>query len=149
MIITFFAHCIESKFFRLASVRWFSTTKYVNRPRLLPYPSYTWFRSGIIGYAHFTRLDLIKAYYQIPVEESDMPKTAITTPFDLFEFTRMAFGLRNAAQSFHGVDRWSVKRFIFHIRVHRRRINSNQKYGRTPGTSPTCFWKPFGLKINI
>jgi hypothetical protein len=27
-------------------------------------------------------------------------KTAITTPFDLFEFRFMSFGLRNAAQDF-------------------------------------------------
>ncbi|KAL4104776.1 hypothetical protein QTP88_020052 [Uroleucon formosanum] len=29
-----------------------------------------------------------------------IPKTAITTPFGLFEFVRMGFGLKNAAQSF-------------------------------------------------
>ena len=32
--------------------------------------------------------------------EEDIPKTTITTPFALFEFTRMPFGLRNAAQTF-------------------------------------------------
>lgn len=31
---------------------------------------------------------------------SDVPKTAITTPFGLFEFTYMTFGLCNAAQTF-------------------------------------------------
>lgn len=30
----------------------------------------------------------------------DIPKTAITTPFGLFEFVYMTFGLRNAAQTF-------------------------------------------------
>ena len=30
----------------------------------------------------------------------DIPKTAITTPFGLFEFVRMPFGFRNAAQTF-------------------------------------------------
>ena len=41
-----------------------------------------------------------------------IPKTAIVTPFDSFEFLRMSFGLRNAAQTFmkvmhkalHGLD---------------------------------------------
>ena len=32
--------------------------------------------------------------------EEDIPKTAIPTPFDLFEFTRMIFELHNAAQTF-------------------------------------------------
>ena len=32
--------------------------------------------------------------------EEDIPKTAIITPFGLFEFLRMPFGLKNAAQAF-------------------------------------------------
>ena len=54
----------------------------------------------IHGSRVFSVVDLVKAYTQIPVNPADVPKTAIITPFGLFEFPFMSFGLRNAGQTF-------------------------------------------------
>lgn len=47
----------------------------------------------------YSVIDLWKSYYQFRITDEDIPKTAVTTPFGLFEFTRSSMGLRNSAQS--------------------------------------------------
>jgi len=65
-----------------------------------PLPNMNDLSTRLDGCTVFSKLDLRKGYYQIPVHPADIPKTAVITPFGLFEFTRMPFGLKNAGMSF-------------------------------------------------
>lgn len=54
----------------------------------------------IAGSKLFTTLDLESGYLQVEVQEEDKPKTAFPTPYGLFEFNVMPFGLSNAPATF-------------------------------------------------
>ncbi len=47
----------------------------------------------------FSKLDLQKVYLQVPVA-AEVAKTAIITPFGLFEFLRMPFRIRKKGKTF-------------------------------------------------
>jgi len=56
--------------------------------------------ASLDGCTVFSKLDLRKGYNQVPVRPKDVPKTAVVTPFGLFEYLQMPFGLCNAGQTF-------------------------------------------------
>jgi hypothetical protein len=72
----------------------------VTEPDVYPLPNMMDFAAKVAGCTVFSKIDLRKGYHQIPVNPADVPKTAITTPFGLFEYKRLPFGLRNAGASF-------------------------------------------------
>lgn len=83
-----------------------SNHRYLNKatvPERHPIPDIHDFTSARHGYTIFRKVDLQKAYHQIPVEHSDILKAAILTLFGLFESPRMPFGLRNGAPTSEGL----------------------------------------------
>jgi hypothetical protein len=68
-------------------------------PIRYPLPNMQFLNDRMAGCTVFSKIDLVKAYHQIPIAGEDIPKTVIATPFGLWEFLFMAFSLRKAAQA--------------------------------------------------
>lgn len=93
-------HCVLKKNGQFRFVGDYRRLNHVTQPDRYPVPHIHDLLHSLHGKSVFTTLDLERAYHQVAVEEADIPKTAVITPFGLFEFTRMQFGLCNASQTF-------------------------------------------------
>jgi hypothetical protein len=57
-----------------------------------PLPNILDFSAQLSGCTVFSTIDLVKGYHQVPMAAADIDKTAIITPFGLFEYIKMPFG---------------------------------------------------------
>ena len=66
-----------------------------------PIPDHDAIMSKMCTARYFTKLDLTKGYWQIGIENDSRAYTAFQAAGELFQFKRMAFGLKNAPMTFN------------------------------------------------
>lgn len=70
-----------------------------NIPDRYPLPNIKDFSFQLGDKKVFSKKYLLKAFCQMPMALEEIEKTANVTPFGLFAYLRMPFGLRNAAEN--------------------------------------------------
>ena len=72
----------------------------VTKSDAMPIPRIDDTLAALQGAAFFTTMDAMSGFWQVPMKESHIEKTAFLTIDGSFEYTRMPFGLRNAPACF-------------------------------------------------
>ena len=73
--------------------------------------------NNIAQYKVFSTIDLRSAYHQVPLKDEDQPYTAFEARNNLYQFTRLSFGVTNGVACFQRemmkfVDENNLKEFF-------------------------------------
>ena len=69
-------------------------------PDRMPVPRIQDILDSLGGQRYFTTLDMSKAYHQCYMDKDSLNETTFTTPWGLYEWLRILFGLSNTLQAF-------------------------------------------------
>ena len=74
-----------------------------------PMPEIEHIMSNLAGSKHFSKIDLTKGFWQVPLEEETKKITAFSTPDGLFQYTTLPFGLKGSPATFNRLMRKVLK----------------------------------------
>lgn len=84
----------------------------VSRRDSYPIPVMSWLLNQLKGCKRFAKIDLKAAFNLLRVKEGDEWKTAFRTPWGLFDYLVMPFGLANAPACFQRFIQWVLREYL-------------------------------------
>ena len=133
----------------------------VTIPDRFPMPNLSDSVFSLHGIKYFTSLDLVRGYYQLPLDKDSKELTAFSTAYGHWQFKRLSFGLKNAPAVFqremqrilHEFPKCHVivyiddililgRNFKEHLRLVERVLSVLQKHGLKIKLSKCSWFQP-------